>query len=366
MASLRRLGFGNPLAPFATASPPAYNNVALDASTDKVGWIFLAADGETITKLGCRVNATTGTIPTYRISLQGVNLSTGMPDGTVKGASNDAYATFSSVTTSAFNYFTMTGSYTPSGVELLALVVEYSSGTINGSNFMSVSSDLDMMSTRINFPKAVVDTTGSWANRALMPIYAYQTASRTYGTPIASVTATTYSSDSSPNERALRFTLPAAMSDTHKIAGVRFIATSPAANKSIKVAIYSGTTELDAYTIDGDLSTATGSGYRSWSLLFSQATLDTLSFGTTYRIGFAPQETSANFVLPTITVTTAAELDAFPGSNDWAMSHRAGGAWTDVDTERPFVEPLWDDVTEPAGGGTTGIAALVGGGLVGR
>lgn len=359
MASLKRLGFGNPIPPFGVSSPPAYNNVALDATADKVGWVFLAADGETITQLGCRINAITGALPTYRISLQGVNLTTGMPDGVIKGATNDAFATFSTGTAAAFNYFTLTGAYTCTGVELLAIVVDYSSGTIGASNFMTVSSDLDIMSSRVNFPKAVVDTTGAWANRTLMPMYAYKTASRTYGNPIASVTATTYSSDSSPNERALRFTLPAGMSDTKKIAGVRFVATSPAANKSIKVALYSGTTELDSYTLDGDVSSATGSGYRSWVVLFAQSTLDTLTFGTTYRIGFAPQETAANFVLPTLTVTTAAELDAFPGSTDWAMSHRAGGAWTDVDTERPIVEPLWDDVTEPAAAGGGGTKTML-------
>lgn len=346
------LPMGSPIRPNFNVTSVSFNAVSLDGAIKRIGWVFIAQGGEPITHLGFRANAVTGIMPTYKISLQGVNAN-GVPDGTISGTGNNAFENFSSVIVGAWNWIALTNPYTPPSTGPLCIVISYDSGTIDASNFLSVNGDHSGLGSRINFPKAVIDTTGNWGVRVDAPLWGYKTASAVYGFPAISVTDTQYSSDSNPNQRALKFSLPTDMCSTYNVGYVDFIGRSPAGGKTMRVSIYSGTQELYGTTFDTDVGTAAVSSFRAWRVDFDKGAVaaNPLSAGSSYYVVFSPLETAHNFALPTFDFTTAADMAPLPGGADWKLATRNSGAWTDVDTSRPMVGIGVTGMYKGAGGG---------------
>src|SRR5262245_6559267 len=80
-----------------------FGTLALNQSTDTMEFIWDSYDnGLVISRLGFRYGTRTGTPPTYRISLQGVDGS-GLPDGTIKGGGSPASATFTPPADTSWN-----------------------------------------------------------------------------------------------------------------------------------------------------------------------------------------------------------------------------------------------------------------------
>ena len=121
--------------------------------------------------------------------------------------------------------------------------------------------------------------------------------------------------------------------------------------------LYSGgdvgdTTVLQDVTWDSDWSSATSSA-DTWTIYFDESSLSTLTFGNTYRIALSTPDAS-NQTLQGFSVSAVADLDAFPLGQQFTLSTRAGGNWTDTATTRNFMEIILDDITKPSGGGGGG------------
>lgn len=341
----------------------AFSTLALDASGDRIAFIFQAETADAITSVGFRYGIRTGTPPTYRVSLQGVNGS-GEPDGTVKGGGSPASQTFTPPADASWDNswrtVTLANSYTPSRGELLALVIDYSSGTINGSNFSTFTYGVQEFADalRMGMPYNLTDNSGSWTKQnAYAPIFAVYTASDVVGFPIES--QQDHSTDGTNTRVALKFTLPAGWGSTFEVLGLRFTGTAPGGTWTMGLWNAAGTA-LQSVSIDGDVSAAPGSGLRSHQFLFDEATLATLDFGTTYYLGIERNPTDGT--ISGVGVDTATEQLAFPGGNAFLLSRWNGSAWSDTTTTRPCIEPILNDWTEPSGG--SGGVPLVGGGLV--
>jgi hypothetical protein len=126
----------------------SFTNFTINSSAgtaDIVVWCFQADTTDAITDLGFRYGARTGTPPTYRISLQGASTSGIGPDGTVLGGGSPASQTFTPPADTSINglwqWKTLANSYTPTRGQFLCSVIEYSSGTIDGSNNSSFTKE---------------------------------------------------------------------------------------------------------------------------------------------------------------------------------------------------------------------------------
>lgn len=361
-----RLGWPGPGSPGTGAA--VYTSSTLDGSTDAAEWIFDAQEAATITKLGFRLTSKTGTSPTFKISLQG-RTGGGVPDGTPKGGGTPASATFTvtSITAGDWTWITLDNPYTCTRGERLSIVIAYDSGTIDGSNSIAVSIACDVFGVRCGFPIGIANASGSRTRASGTPLYGYASSSRTFGFPVKAFTETQYSSTSTPDEYALGFTIPSGFGATMQIGGVRITGRCGAAAKSLLVTLYDGTTSLQTVTFDTDDYVSNASGFRSMDYIFDETTLSTLTVGSMYRIGFAPQDTAHNFALCVMETSTSADLDAFPGGTDFFLSTRVDGAdWdTDSTTKRPIAEFLIEDFTEPSVGGG-GLANSIFGNMIVR
>lgn len=352
--------------PFQNWSGVSFFNFSVDSSTDKIEFIFSAAASDTITQLGVRIGSRTGTPPTYRISLQGVSLTTGRADGTIK-ASGNANATFTppadTTWNGTFQWFTLTGSYACTRGELLSIVVDYSSGTIDASNFTSFTADGNFNNNYFVFPFFWTVNSGSASSNTREGIYGYKSATRSYHIPINASTVTVFSSTSTPNEYALRFLLPGS-GTTYTVAGVEVAIDSPdSGNAELTLYGSDGTTVLQSFTMDKDANlNHPVSAYRAY---FANGTLATLTAGVAYRIGFRALANPAGIGLPVVSVPAAGDMTAFPGGEDWFLSTRTystgSESWTDTTTSRPLMGLILGDITEPSGGGIGG--RVIGGGF---
>jgi hypothetical protein len=328
-----------------------FSTVALDTTTDKQAVVFHAPEAVALTHAGFRYGVRTGTPPTYRISLQGVDAS-GNPTGTVLGGGSPASATFTPPADATWNstwqWVALSNSYTPARGELMAVVIDYSSGTVDGTNNGSFTyANGASIYQRATFPYPLLDTTGSWAKPTLLdPSYAVKSATRVYGVPV--VAFTNLVASTSGHRVALKVTLPSGWAATWQAVGVRFNASTPAAGQTWIVGLWdSAGAVLQAVTLDSDQSASTTSDRRFHEVWWDDTPV-TLSFGATYYVGI--ERVGSNVQLNTLEVASVDELTAFPLG---ASAHAAtwnGSAWSDVSTQRPAIELILKDITAPVGG----------------
>lgn len=331
-------------------------NFTLDQATDQFEIIFQAEEAATITQLGYRYGARTGTPPTYKISLQGVD-GNGNPDNTIKntGASSKTFTPPADASIDGTTvYQTLTTPYTCTRGEKLAMVIAYDSGTVSAaacSSFTAVNVGGSISASSDGYPYFIQNDAGVRTRpQVITPCYSYKSASKTYGTPLQTMTTYTLTQASTPDEVALAFQLPTGWTGSYQVKGVGVTCNVTAA-KTINVNLYSGTTVIQGpLAIDTDHIQAAGAQKFCW-FCFQDTTLATLSPGVTYRIGFQPQDAAGNEVFYAYTQGSASDWQAYPlSTNQWVSTRTDAGAWTDDLTSRLEGAIFLKDITAPSPG----------------
>lgn len=353
---------------------PTFSNFVLDASTDALEYIFKANAPITINQIGVRLGAITGTTPTYRVSLQGVG-TTGNPDGTVKGATNNALKTFTPSglgwSNNTWHWLTLDETYTCARGEDLAVVIDYSSGTVDGSNNASFTSTIN--GGVLGFPYVIQNNATVRTRQGAVPIFGYASAGAAYGFPIQAVTNTNFNTGSTPDEYALKWTLPAGWGLTYQVVGVYMLFAMPATGKTITLTLYDTDANTALQTVTHDSDYVTGAANRPMFVPFDESSLSALSFGSTYRLSIKTSDTS-NQTLYTIDMAAASDWDAWSGGQNFALATRTDGAtsgggegngWTTDATKRLYMALVLADWTEPTASGGVLINPGMSGGLRG-
>jgi hypothetical protein len=350
MASLVRTELGT-LEHWLTL-PGTISTFTLDEATDQIEYIFQAQEAATLTRLGFRYGTRTGTPPTYKISLQGVDGS-GRADGTIKGGGTPASATFTPPADTSWNstwqWITLDNAFTVARGDYLAVVILYNAGTINGSNSSSFATASSGYKSDGGLPYNVTfNATGSVVSRtAGLPVYGYASAGTAYGAPMSTSTSLTVNSGTTPDEVALFFSLPSGLANTYQVIGARLGLVSLTAATTHKVILYDGTTVLQDVTFDSDYTVATTRPHMD--ITFDEATLSTLVCGNPYRLAVQPQAATSVSVAYQ-EVAANADFAAWPMGTGWYWSQRTdAGAWSDTTTRRPLILPLLASISTTGG-----------------
>lgn len=360
MADANLITIGMPLRVNAISS---FQGFALNQTTDKMEIIFQAPEAATVTKLAFRYASRTGTPPTYKISLQGVD-SSGNPDGTIKGGGTPASKTFTPPADATWNNTwreqTLDNSYACARGEFLAFVIEYSSGTVDGSN-NSTFTITNSMTPGMGFPYAIQNDAGSRTRQANVPAFAYLSSSKTYGCPMVT---TLSQSITTTTEAAIKFALTSGIASTFKVVGARFHGSLDV-TQTLTMTLYDGgnagdTTPLQTVTLDTDAARASATN-AFFDLYFDEVTLSTLTVGNSYRLSLVVSGGTNS--LNGFGVNAVGDWSAWSGGSMFGLSTRTGGNWTDTTTSRPFIDLILADLTGGSSG--SGIAGLIGsGGLI--
>lgn len=360
MADALYLPFGPP-GVHGMGNPPGYGVINLSNTGGNyygMAAILRAREAATITHLGFRYEQRVGTPPTYRISMQGVATTSFAPDGTVLGGGSPASATFTPPADTSWNaswrWIALDNSYALTRGQLFSIVIEHSSGTIDGSNFGQFNANLVSVENPA-FPMvsgAAAAGPSSWSAAFLgLPSIGYKSGSKVYGWPSEAIGAVNFSSDSTPDEYALAFTVPSGWCNTFTVAGIRANIQVPVAGKTVKVILYSGTTVLQEVSWDTDNARTQGSGGAMVELMFTDSALSSLTSGTLYRLAFQPQDTGTTMNIATLNMDSAGDRDAWPtGANCYLSTRTNAGAWSDDTTKLPLIQAILGDISGGGGG----------------
>lgn len=336
----------------------------VDASNEGIAWCFLSETDQPITKLWFRYGARTGTPPTYRISLQSIDTS-GNPDGTVLGGGSPASATFTPPADASWNglgqWVTLTNSYTPSLGQMLVIVIEYSSGTIDGSNNSSFTRGWNTGGSLAGgLPFVMVNSGGTWSKVNNGGVYAYATSSNRYGLPAVSAYTTTVSTTG--HRSAAGFTLPSGWGQTYALAGFSMAGRIGGSGATAKFGVWneSGTMLAESITLDCDAS-GNLTGTQNTRAIFTSVV--NLNFGTKYYVGV--ENGGSVCSMHGAVLTEADDRLCFPLGANVVHATWNGSAWTDVTTIRPSFDLIFADITPPSGGSGIILNPGFGGGFNG-
>ena len=286
--------------PHYYASVLAPSTQAIDAADEKCAFLCIAPKTGNIRKVHYLIPTYTSSA-TLDVRLETVNPTTGYPSGTLLGTTTNV-ADVPTATGWRVCTLILDASVTK-GQEFYIVVVQpaVSPGNLRLGYFLG---------NPRTYPRAAQFGGGSWGtlvpNQGGAAAIEYDDGSfaETEGLlPWKTNNSFTFSSNSTPNHRGLRFSLPVAT----KLTGFAIYTNIPT-GKSATVKLYDsdGVTVLKSVVLDGDVNAGSQGVYASE---FDAAV--TITPNTFYRLVLAPNETTTSAIFYSNSVHTAALMDAY-------------------------------------------------------
>jgi len=335
----------------------AYATTTIDATAEKVAWIFQVPRTGTLEWFEFRIGTFTQCTNGLRLSFQDVSVTAGEPDGTLDQFCDITSGLAANTWQTPPHALTHdgTGGGTKRSVtagQWLACVVQFVSFAASDSLLVSRT-----LSPATDSSMYAIDFVASWTTRPGPLVLALKYSDGTYSPvstypsgPWKTLNTQTFNSGSTPDERGIVFVLPMAM----RVVGAWLRGDL---DQVCDLVLYdSSDAVLASYTNDPDIrGTTTG---QCLSYLF--ATSVTLTAGATYRLVLKPT-TGSSVVLYDADVESSARLQAMAtGVNWYGTSRTNAGAWTDTDTTVAFLGLIVDGVDTTVGSGGGGAFTFVG------
>jgi hypothetical protein len=316
-----------------------FTNTTLDAAGETYALVFQAPKTGTIDRIGFRTGTVT-TGNTVDVRLETVSATTGDPSGSLVAVGANAAVAIADGDDNVWKEATLT---TPCAVTrgtlYAACVVVPASTNLQIASLGTVADWIGGW----NFPYEDSFLAGAWAKGANSPTFNVRYTDGTYpvlgNLPVSAIAATTFNSDSSPDERGLYFTLPFPARLSGAMLNAAFVGGS-----TLTVYDSDGSTVLTSLTIDADHIRTTSPGPGRY--LFPSAV--ELDKDEAYRLTVLPASTSDN-TLTHLTVSSAAMMDALDGGQAFHLTTReGGGAWSQTTTQRPLIHLVLDACDDAA------------------
>lgn len=332
----------------------------IDAASEKAAVMFQAPKTGTINRIGFYVGAhTTGA--TLDCEVQTVSTTTIFPSGTKVGSSTTG--TVATTATGWYEATLSTGAAVNKGDRIALVVAQPASSPGNCAIGALDSWVYDTSST--NYPAGALYTSswaaaGSFKRPIIFPGYDDSTYGGVFGSmPVTEVnTSFTLNTGSTPDEVGNVFTTVAPL----RIVGARVFINPGGDSRDFTLKLYdSANSVLASETFD---SASFHTGWTMWADLLFDAGVDTTA--GLHRMTILPT-TASNATVSYLTIpnntTYAGVRHAMPGGvNTYWTQRTDAGSWTDTNTRFMGLVPLFDGVSDGAGGG--GLAGVPIGGFV--
>lgn len=331
-----------PKPPEPTTNTPGFANNTISGANQKRAILLQAPKTGNIARVRIPIGTvTTGTDTDVR--LETVD-STGFPSGTLVATNTNATISAASLGTGNL-WFTiaLTSSAPVNQGDLLAVVI-VPTGSPNWALRLS------QLPAARGLPTFVSYNGAAWSNGTTnVPLASIEYDDGTSGEipgliPVFNWLSSTLTSASTPDELALRFSLPIAS----RVCGMWAWLTIGLSNVSFDVIFYDsdGTTVLSSATIDGDARQSNSPGPYYFRLPASVS----VNANTFYRLAIKPS-TSNTMTVYSIQYSSAAQMGQYGGSNIHHSTRKSSGSWTDTTTTRMIAGLMIDGIDIPAGGG---------------
>lgn len=333
----------------------------IDATTERVALIVRCPKAGVIDRFDAHVGVVTNSPDNgLRFSIQGVSLVTGLPDGTILGATSNAFVTYAHTVTTGWKATDFGETVTVTRGQLIALVIDIPTFAAADSICMRAIQSVHQSL----FPHGVSVTVTKQGQYipwfALHYTDGYALISPTLPAPSEITSVTFNSGTAGADEYALAFSLPFPCKLN---AATIFMMADAAADFEVLLYGSDGATVLSTLTHDGDVT----SGAVLKNAFFYLGTEVTLLANTTYRLAVRP--TTVNSVyLAYHSYSNLALMETKGGGGAFYLSARLnqGGSWTDYNSgtfRSPHISlnfSAFDDAVSAGGGSGQGPTIYIG------
>jgi len=345
--------FGQRLTTYIEGQHVGYNFRSMNNSGTKSFCIFKAPFAADITALSVMTTTLSGTSPYYKMSVQGVTAtgSGGRPDGSIK-ESGTCVTADTQLTATSYNSIALGAAYSASALEDIAIVFEYASGTIDGSNYIRIVTS--SQASRHDNPFSGYMTDGAtWydsVNKYPALVAVTDNANFDMGGMQLYNRTKDYDSGTTGDRHCMKIVWPATAPATY-ISGFTHgasVLSAWASGPEYKYGIWNTAgSELVSGTYDKE-DVANHDLYGTQTYPF--ATSYKFEAGETYYIGF---ENTGDALQPEwLDVKNANALRSWPGKQHY-FGAIWDGSWTDHTDKKPCINLLLDDMEGGGGGGST-------------
>lgn len=323
-------------------------SIAIADTTSKAEFPTRSRGAITCTRVGIRVTSITGTSPLIQVGLQGLD-SSGNPDGVYLGGGTPASAIVAPSalgwTANTFQWVNLDNSVVLTRGQRFCVVAEYSSGTVDVGNTISITATVATGELFRGSTFAITNLTGVRTRVGGRPVFAYGSATVAYGSPWQSTASQAFNVNGSPDEYGLAFTVPAICSN-FTISDIRFEGILVTTH-TVKMSLYLDTATLQTFDYDTDDAVAASIG--TFTIPFTDTNLSVLTPGVEYILALAPQSTT-NQTLRVITQASADDWAAHQGGISCRLASRTdSGAWSFDATKRPLIAAGIGDMSVTGG-----------------
>lgn len=332
----------------------------LDANSEYVAWIIQAPKTGTIDRIHFYATTVTANGDGLRCRIETVSGTNGNPSGTLVGGSSEV--THTTTTANSWNRGTAgLGAAVTKGDVIAVMLKSPAAGTtFNGI----IRAKFDQFQSHgINWPNAVfpyivnaIPTAAKVSPGGMCFAIEYDDGSIPYNLgaiPISTVTSTSFSSSSTPDERGNLFQVPVAC----RLIGF-YSQAMPQAAANIDFVLYdSASSVLETLSVDAEVNRTTAGSPQSEARFFDTAIA--LSANTDYRLVVKPTTTTnvsvTQYVLDTSAGTTGLR-EAGVGGTTWKLTTRTdAGSWTDTNDTIACIGLIVDQLDDGAGGSQVGF-----------
>jgi len=328
--------FPTPLIP-PTSAWGTNATVTLDASGEKAAFVGRVPKTGDIAAVTFRLGTTT-TGDTLKVSLQDVDSTTGFPDEVVDQSNTVVVA---NADDNVFKRVVMGSNRAVTAGDLLAVVIEFNAFVAGNLNILTAAPLLSQ--TFYTAAKTGGGPTWSKQQRDPLIVLEYDDGSRAYIPNVypGNLTSIDYASNTAlADEYGLLMPMPAC-----RVSGMGWYGRLGAAADLV---LYDtdGSTPLETFSFDSDnQANAAQDGERS--VRFAPRTLT----AGDYRVVLKPT-TTTSVRMNYIDCNAAADLDQLSGGSGFKLTRRVdAGSWTNVDTQRPMVWLLVDQIHDGTSSG---------------
>ena len=331
-------------------SPTSFRSILLDASGEIASAVFQVPKTGNIAKIGFRTGAITQMTNSFKVGLQTVDATTGMPTGTAYGS---MVAGTGAPTADTFTWYALGTDASATVGDYVSMVVEFDSFAASDSLTVNIGHTRD--SSTPHFPYVTAKLGGTWTDQSYPPNFAIEyddgSIEEIAGvTPFSGAGEVSYDSATNPDRRGLRFQVPF----NCRMSGFWFYGRTDA---DFEVLLYDtdGTTELGTISKDADIAHSSTEKQE-----YYLATKCVIAKDTNYRLVLHPT-TATNVRLPYFDVTddsTNKTMDAVAMGDKFHLTTCNGaptveGDWTNTITNRPHMGIIVDQLDDGLGANAT-------------
>lgn len=336
--------------PPAIAFGPSFGTLTLDAINEKAAGIFYAPKTGNITHLLWR-SGTVTTGATLQIRLETVDLATGDPTGTLKDTTTNAAQVLDAANDNVLHEIALTLAASVTKGDLLAIVVTEPGASAGNFTVNAFSDDNRYSSYCSHFTAAWVKSAVGFMGGVKYDDGTYPLIEGFY--PFgsgSSLNPITFASNSTPDERALKWKLPF----PGRLTGCWLWCD---ADGDFQMVLYNeaGTAVATSPTMD---LTVRGANQQGLHVVPFTTTYE-FAADTFYYLTIKPT-TTTSLISNEFTVNSDAHLEMFSGGPNFHSATRTdAGAWTASTTTRPFIGLIIDAFGDDTGGGGGGGGGVI-------